>query len=291
MSYILDALKKSDNERQKGAVPDLQSQHTVYPGFGAKQKKKPKAVWIVLLSIIFVAASVTALFLVAPYMPFSLQIIQKDSATAADTITAEQRKKVHTSPSPSPQAPQAAVPEQQTPPQTTDNSMAAKPEQVQQPVQLPAKADQQQKADTANQPVPRAEAPQKATPRQTVEISPPSQPKQQEQPTQLPEAKLEPVTRPPTEEPTSEETDDTPGSQDSLPYLAELPQDVRTSLPELSFAGHTYSAEPSNRMIIVNNQIKREGQWVEKGLLLEQITWDGVVLNYQGLRFQVNTTR
>jgi hypothetical protein len=26
MSYILDALKNSDNERKKGSVPDLQSQ-------------------------------------------------------------------------------------------------------------------------------------------------------------------------------------------------------------------------------------------------------------------------
>jgi general secretion pathway protein B len=58
----------------------------------------------------------------------------------------------------------------------------------------------------------------------------------------------------------------------------------------MKFAGHTYSAIAGDRLIIINNGIKREGDAVGPGLKLEEITWDGVILNYRGLRFQVVTT-
>jgi general secretion pathway protein B len=76
----------------------------------------------------------------------------------------------------------------------------------------------------------------------------------------------------------------------TLPFVDELPASVRDTLPSLKFAGHTYSASPNNRMIIINNSIKREGDPIEQGLKLEEITWDGVILNSRGVRFQVMTT-
>ena len=43
-------------------------------------------------------------------------------------------------------------------------------------------------------------------------------------------------------------------------------------------------------MIIINNSISREGDLVEPGLHLKEITWDGVILDYRGISFQVRTT-
>ncbi len=53
-------------------------------------------------------------------------------------------------------------------------------------------------------------------------------------------------------------------------------------LAELRFAGHTYALEPARRLIIVNNRIIREGEWIGEELRLQEITWEGVVVDYQG---------
>lgn len=250
MSFILDALKKSDKERRQGSIPDLQSQHTIYPGFGSQRKKKPKTLWFVLLTTVLLAFSGIALYLVAPYLPFSLTISPKHSATAAETIPADPPKKVlKVQP---PQEPATVEhPTHPAPEPTKGNSISVTPEHKEQPVEQPVE-----------QHVPQPEQqPAAATPIPTAEES-------------TPEDTAEKVT-----------------TIESLPFLGELPENVRADIPKLRFAGHTYSEAPTKRMIIINNKIIKEKQWIEKGLFLEEITWDGVILNFNGVRFQVITTQ
>ena len=83
---------------------------------------------------------------------------------------------------------------------------------------------------------------------------------------------------------------ETPTAIEPLPFQEELPAAIQQELPTLKFAGHTYSSVPEERLIIINNGIKREGDQIEQGLNLDEITWDGVILNFRGLRFQVITT-
>ncbi len=70
-----------------------------------------------------------------------------------------------------------------------------------------------------------------------------------------------------------------------LPEFKDLPRSLQVDIPELHCAGHTYSTEPGKRMIIINNSILREGEKVDENLRLVEITWDGLILEFNGERF------
>jgi general secretion pathway protein B len=58
-----------------------------------------------------------------------------------------------------------------------------------------------------------------------------------------------------------------------------------TSLPDLHLDIHVYSAKPADRFVFVNMRKYTEGQALKEGPTLERITPDGAVLNHHGLRF------
>lgn len=70
--------------------------------------------------------------------------------------------------------------------------------------------------------------------------------------------------------------------------FTDLPDDVRSSLPAMTFSFHVYSADPRNRTIIINNQRLREGEQVSAGVELESITEDGVILAMDHRRVHIN---
>jgi general secretion pathway protein B len=69
--------------------------------------------------------------------------------------------------------------------------------------------------------------------------------------------------------------------------LWELPEPVRRGLPPMTYSFHVYSSDPQRRTIIINNRTLREGQQVSDGVLLEEITPDGVILATGGYRVQI----
>lgn len=86
----------------------------------------------------------------------------------------------------------------------------------------------------------------------------------------------------------------TPISEDTraileMKYRKDLPVEVQNGLPQLVFAGHTYADDPGRRMIIVNNNILREGDSIDANTKLLHIIWEGVVLDYKGMVFKQRT--
>jgi general secretion pathway protein B len=67
--------------------------------------------------------------------------------------------------------------------------------------------------------------------------------------------------------------------------IKELPGAVKSSLPELKMTVHSYNEQPQSRFVVISNNTLREGQSVNGELKVEQITPNGVILNYQGHRF------
>jgi len=63
---------------------------------------------------------------------------------------------------------------------------------------------------------------------------------------------------------------------------------TKEKFPNLQFAGHAYSRNPAKRMIIINNSILREGDRINSQLRLMEITPDGVILEQDGQKFNVN---
>jgi len=67
--------------------------------------------------------------------------------------------------------------------------------------------------------------------------------------------------------------------------IKELSATIKGSLPELKMTVHSYNEQPQSRFVVINNNTIREGQPINADLKVEQITPNGVILNYQGHRF------
>ncbi|RJQ49859.1 MAG: hypothetical protein C4538_01280 [Nitrospiraceae bacterium] len=73
----------------------------------------------------------------------------------------------------------------------------------------------------------------------------------------------------------------------SIYELSQLPQTVQSEIPAMTILGHIYSDSSSARMVNINGSILREGDIAAKNIRIENITENGIVFNYNGLRFRI----
>ena len=69
--------------------------------------------------------------------------------------------------------------------------------------------------------------------------------------------------------------------------MAQLPAALRSELPPIAISGSMYSANPAERMLLVDKRMLREGDEVAAGLVVESILPKGAVLRYKGTAFRV----
>ena len=69
--------------------------------------------------------------------------------------------------------------------------------------------------------------------------------------------------------------------------LHELPDQVRRSLPQLVIGGAMYSDNPGSRMLVINSQLFHEGDKLGPDLTLEEIKLKSAVLRYRNWRYGV----
>ena len=70
-----------------------------------------------------------------------------------------------------------------------------------------------------------------------------------------------------------------------LPSINEINLTGAQALPEMHLDVHVYATKPADRFVYINMRKYHEGNTLQEGPVLERIRRDGVVLNYQGLRF------
>ena len=254
MSYILDALRKSDQQRQRGTAPTLlTAQATVpaptRPGFSLNG-------WLV-------AALVGAGILVGWLRPWQTE----PAPPMPEPIAARPLSTTPALPAHQPDLPDAATlaPEQK-PGQASIS--AARLTSVLEPV--------------AKKPelTPPAERGTRLSPSATVTgVSRGEEPRDArvavhgQTATPVPENAV--VTGPTEAE----------RSKNVMP-LSELPPSIRQEIPNITISFHVYSSNPAERRIMINNELLRQGESAAPGLKVEQITPDGVVIGYKGYRFQ-----
>lgn len=234
MSYILDALKKADAEREQGRVPGL---HTPMANLEADLPPlggRPPA-WVMGLGAVLVLAALgsawwwTRPVATTPVTPTAPILTQAPTPSLAATPTPLSARSVSATPvTPSPARAQAAAPT----PQTEMRSPV---------VTLP----------------------------QTVSPAPAAAP-------------AKPSTRAPIH------VDPATTTSTQVPNLAELPEDVRRSLPALTVSGAMYSDQPASRMLLINNRVFHEGDQPVAGLVLEEIRLKSAVFRYRGTRYAVS---
>jgi general secretion pathway protein B len=78
-----------------------------------------------------------------------------------------------------------------------------------------------------------------------------------------------------------------PAAEDSLPYLHQLPDTIQRDIPRVSFGGYMYSANPADRLLLVDKTLRHEGEEVGPGLVLEKLMPKAAVMNFRGIRYRV----
>ncbi|MFH2123957.1 MAG: general secretion pathway protein GspB [Pseudomonadota bacterium] len=252
MSYILEALKKSDRERKQGEIPDLQSDHGPNFRHGKREKRSALGKWIV-------PGVVVVLLVLGVYWR-----MQSRSVALQEKVSALEKSVVALKELPSPPV--------DSPPAVKEKAVSQPPvvsEKDEVPVLVTSSAPQEQ---VMSQPfVMATEDSERVEP---ANIPDPAMTEQ----ALIKAEDLPPEVLPPADAETAE----------NVPLVQDLPPAVQKILPPLKLTGHVYAQDAAKRMIIINNRICREGDLVEDQLYLEEILWEGVMLRYQELRFRMN---
>jgi general secretion pathway protein B len=268
MSYILDALRRADAERERGAVPTLHAQPApTVPAADADAdapRSAPPWLWLALG------------LLLAAVLAFAWKLLADKPQDATTTRAADAAK----SKPPAPSAETAAP----TPPPP-----------------IPAQFPTQALSDITPAPPPRpATPPKELRPLPRAEVRTAANPEPQ-----LADARPDMTTAvpppAPTPGPTSPAATPSPraaagngaaaasgAAEERIYAVAELPDDIRRSLPALPIGGSTYSSNPASRMLIVNGQVFREGDAITPELKLEQIRLKGAVLRFRNYRYAIS---
>lgn len=261
MSYILDALKKADAERERGSVPGLHSQplgQVDDDEDATSRRPVPPAMWLVAGAGICLIAVLSWQLLSRPAAP----------TAATETPTEQNTQPAQPEPMPAPTSVQTAAEQRaQQPP------LAAAPP----PVTPPAQADRPPTmAPVALQPSPAMAPPAKLP---TAPPPPPPAAMVREAPVrataQAPQVAPKPTTQAAT-----------PAAR--VPAMSELPDEIKRDLPQLTIGGAMYSDTPSSRMLIINSQVFHEGDQPYQGLVLEEIRLKSAVFRYRGYRYAIN---
>ncbi len=212
MSYILDALNRSEQERQSQATPDLNAIHRGPP------VKTSSSRWVVALVVLAVINTAG----------LSLFWLTRNS------------------PEPIPVPPGPSVVQETRP----ASAQSTEPEIIKESMETTTPADQNM-AVYSKQPGERIPTGILITPTGTSEIY----------------------------------------ADNQAVNVAELPENIRSKIPDLQFSSHLFSNESSFRMVTINGKMLREGEYVIGDLRLEEITEQGVVLNYLTYTFEVSVLR
>ncbi|HXI47830.1 MAG TPA: general secretion pathway protein GspB [Steroidobacteraceae bacterium] len=74
-------------------------------------------------------------------------------------------------------------------------------------------------------------------------------------------------------------------NEETLPSINQINLTGAQALPELHLDVHVYATKAGDRFVYINMRKYHEGSSLPEGPVVEHIRRDGVVLNYQGLRF------
>lgn len=252
MSYILDALKRADADRERGHVPGLHSQGEFHPATGPGASWRRPTAGVAAVLVLLTAAALTWWSLRTPETSEPTEV--RTAAASAEPASAD------TAPSATPGlpilAPEPAV-ETPTPatapapsapprPQTGQATSGAAEENVE--------ADAEDMVDTATE----AEDSVNAV---TTQPPPPPPP-------------------PPS-----------PSPKSTLPLRPAAPRPMASAdasgRPPVKVSGSSYSLNPAHRMLIANGKVVHEGQEIEPGLKLETVGPRSAVLNHRGTLYNI----
>lgn len=73
-----------------------------------------------------------------------------------------------------------------------------------------------------------------------------------------------------------------------IALLQELPPQIQREIPTLAINGYIYASNPADRSVLINNRLRREGDSLGEGFVLEKLLPREMVLNYRGYRYRIS---
>jgi len=77
-------------------------------------------------------------------------------------------------------------------------------------------------------------------------------------------------------------------TSERIALLQELPAQIQREIPTLAINGYIYASNPADRSVLINNRLRREGDTLADGFVLEKLLPREMVLNYRGYRYRVS---
>jgi general secretion pathway protein B len=253
MSLILDALRKSEAERQRGKAPGLFATVTMTPPPRRRD-------WIRLAPWLGLAALLLAAGLY-------LLLRSGGAASSDDDADISAPSTAETAHAANPQATAARAGESATIVRATPPIAPPGPAPVQHPRPAVDGAGVAAAANATIPPLPLARQNGSAQ-----SLVPPAS-------SANPPASATRATPPPA-------TDQDSDNDEALPPIAVLDASERAALPPLKLSMHVFAEEPAKRFAIIDGQRVTEGSSIGASVV-EQIRRDGVVLNINGRRILI----
>jgi general secretion pathway protein B len=76
-------------------------------------------------------------------------------------------------------------------------------------------------------------------------------------------------------------------AKNDIPFLSELPYEVRRSIPKITINVFVYSENAEESFVMIDMVKVRTGQSIQEGMVLKEIRPNSLVISYQGRIFQV----
>lgn len=259
MSYILDALKKSERERRDDTLPDPLASG----GLGLRRRRA--SVWPLVALVIGVGALASGL---------TFWWLGYNRVEVSDPVAAG--APAHSAP-PTQMDPPEPGPRSQLSAESARSSRTQAPLFVAAPHDRPTPETRQPVPDTTDTRTVGQVAPLASD--RPLLIEPGKAPRYLD-------------TAPSTASPPAvgQSPSSTSDPDDQAPLLSELPLSFQRRVPDLAFNSHIYSPDPGACRVMINNVYLKPGQMVA-GMRLVSVTEDGVILSLDGTRFRVPVVR
>jgi len=244
MSYILEALKKAQAERQLGNAPTIHAPAPSYAAPRAGQGVQRRYLALGAGAVV-VAAAVALLWpRFASEQPVRLAAVTPPAAVPATASATVPATVPATAPVATPAPPPVVIPA---------------PVPVVQPAPAPAPVAETRPVRVKPAPAPVVSA---------ASSSPQPSPQQREAAPAPATVAAQPV------------------GDDQLRTLQQLPDTLQREIPKVAFGGYIYSPTPGESLLLVDKMLRREGEEVAPGLVLERLTPKAAVMNYRGTRYR-----
>ncbi len=257
MSYILDALRKSEQQRQATQPENVTDRILITP----PQPKQKSAMWIAALVVGNLLAIATIGWFFTQKNPEQFQ--QKEKAVISTQekqlipLTTEQRT-----------LPPAAI----TQDTAAQKATQPPPKQIEPQAPSPSIAELIETKKMAEVERPIKETPDKKMLAAKKELAARSKP--------VPTAQSKPDSG------LQEQTGAKP-KKNASPDLNELPYEVRNTLPNLNINVFSYADQPEDRFVIIDMVKYKTGQLIKGSVKLKEIRPDSIVLQYGDDTFRV----